>query len=697
MGDVAGKPLLRQDAPLDGAAVVRAEHPAAGVMYLYAEQSTHAHVRTGTPQQNACAFVELLFTENETNLARLFGGENHSPYTKDAFHRYLIQGETAVVNPDLVGTKCAALYACEVAPGATVTLRLRLTNVVEERPFTPFEDIFEQRQAEADAFYAAVQAPGLNAAEKLVQRQAFAGMLWSKQLYYYDIPQWLSGDPAGPPPPASREYGRNKDWGHLTAFDVFSMPDKWEYPWFAAWDLAFHCLPLALVDPDFAKRQIVLMTREWYMNRNGQLPAYEWAFGDVNPPVHIWAAWRVYQIDARQSGTPDRSFLEGVFHKMLLNFTWWVNRKDADDRNVFQGGFLGLDNISLFDRSAILPTGGHIDQADGTAWMASFCLTMMRIALELAQENPVYQDLATKFLEHFLAIAHAMSQSFGGRGLWDEGDGFFYDVLHLPDGSFSPLKVRSLVGLIPLLAVEVLDADMLDKMPDFQRRLRWFVRNRPHLSGNLVCSLDEESGEERRILGIVTPERLARVLTTMLAEDEFLSPFGLRSLSKAHETPYHIRVGAETFSIRYHPAESQSGLFGGNSNWRGPVWFPINYLLIEALRKHHHYYGDEFQMEYPTGSGTFLNLAEIARLLSRRLVALFLPDDDGKRPFWENQSSFSPELLLFHEYFDGDTGAGLGASHQTGWTGLVATLLDGGRPASPDAEATGYRTTPFQG
>jgi hypothetical protein len=439
-------------------------------------------------------------------------------------------------------------------------------------------------------------------------------------------------------------------------------------------------LPLAQLDPDFAKRQLILMTREWYMHPNGQLPAYEWAFGDVNPPVHGWAAWRVYQMDAAQNGRADRPFLEAIFHKLLLNFTWWVNRKDEDGNNVFQGGFLGLDNISLFDRSAALPTGGHIDQSDGTAWMGFFSLTMLRIALELARDNPVYQDLATKFFEHFLAIATALSQGFGGQGLWNEEDGFYYDVLHLPDGSLHPLKVRSLVGLMPLIAVEVFDAELLAQMPDFQRRMAWFLQNRPHLSGNIVCRQDSASGQEWHIMGIVTPERLQRILRIMLDENEFLSPYGIRSLSKAHQTPYQVQVNGSSFQIAYEPGESQSGVFGGNSNWRGPIWFPINFLLIEALNKHHLYYGDTLKVEFPTGSGRWLNLGEVAQELAQRLSALFLRNREGKRPFAAHIPPFQQDphwddLLFFHEYFHGDSGAGLGASHQTGWTGLVATLL----------------------
>jgi hypothetical protein len=514
-----------------------------------------------------------------------------------------------------------------------------------------------------------------------VQRQAFAGMLWSKQMYYYDIEQWLSGDPDTQPALTFRRRGRNYDWAHLHNFDVISMPDKWEYPWYATWDLAFHCIPLALVDPQFAKRQLELMTREWYMHPSGQLPAYEWAFGDVNPPVHAWATWRVYKIDAKQQGCPDRDFLEGVFHKLLLNFTWWVNRKDADDNNVFQGGFLGLDNISVFDRSAALPTGGHIDQADGTSWMAAYCLVMLKIALELARENPVYQDTATKFFEHFLRIAHAMADC-GGRGhsLWDEDDGFFYDALHLSDDRIISLKVRSLVGLLPLFAVDTIEPDVLASMPDFERRMRWFVDNRPHLAGN-VAAIDVPGAGQRRLVSLLTRERLVRVLSRLLDRDEFLSDYGVRSVSRHHQDhPYTFYVDGQAHTVNYQPAESESGLFGGNSNWRGPIWFPINYLIIESLQKYHHYYGDTLKVECPTGSGQEMTLDEVATELSRRLIRLFLCDENGQRPIYVGQPRFQTDshwhdLILFYEYFHGENGAGLGASHQTGWTGLVAKLI----------------------
>jgi hypothetical protein len=661
MHDVHGKPVMRR---LGGAAVVEAHHPAAGTYYLYADNSP-----------------DFIFTENETNRSRLYNLHNNTPYVKDSFHRYFVNRDSRAVNPDGQGTKAAAVYNRHVAPGESVTVRLRLSNSAHAAPFQNFDSIFDLRKTEADAFYNAVQNPHLSDDERRVQRQALAGMLWSKQLYYYDIEQWLKGDPGTPPPPANRMEGRNSQWDHLNNFDIISMPDKWEYPWYAGWDLAFHCLPLVLVDGDFAKRQLELLTREWYMHPNGQLPAYEWSFSDANPPVHAWATWRTYKIDAKQTGTADRSFLEGIYHKLLLNFTWWVNRKDVEGNDVFQGGFLGLDNISVFDRSSSLPTGGHIDQSDGTAWMGFYSLEMMKMALELAREDPIYQDVATKFFEHFLRIARAMSEmSRRGYSLWDEEDGFFYDLLHLPDDRVVPLKVRSLVGLMPLLAVETIEPDMLEAMPVFNRRLNWFVSNRPHLSGNMA-SIEVPGLGKRRLVSIVTRERLVRVLRYMLDEDEFLSEYGIRSVSRYHQAhPYTFRIDGAAFSLSYQPAESESGLFGGNSNWRGPVWFPINYLLIEALQRFHHYYGDDLQVEFPTGSGHMMNLWDVAAELSRRLMRLFLRDHDGRRPIYGGLQPFQTDphwrdLILFNEYFHGDNGAGLGASHQTGWTGLVAKLI----------------------
>ncbi len=668
MNDVAGKPSLSMGDGPAGVSIVEANHPAAGAFALYAG---------GAP--------EILFTENETNQERLFGSADDSAagsvYVKDAFHRYVVDGEAGAINPAREGTKAAAWYRQSIDSRSTVVFRLRLSSQVLQEPFRAFEAIVDQRRQEADEFYATIQPPELDDDARLVQRQSFAGLLWSKQLYYYDIPQWLKGDPGQPPPPSVRRYGRNAGWTHLNNFDIISMPDKWEYPWYAAWDLAFHTLPLALLDPDFAKRQLTLMTREWYMHPNGQLPAYEWAFGDVNPPVHAWSTWRVYQIDAHHNGTPDRVFLERIFHKLLLNFTWWVNRKDADGNNIFQGGFLGLDNIGVFDRSAALPVDGHLDQADGTAWMAFYCLAMLQISLELAKENPVYQDMATKFFEHFLRVAHAMTEAGRlGEGLWDEEDGFFYDVLHTSDDRTIPLKVRSLVGLLPLFAVVVLEPTVLDQMNDFDRRLHWFVENRPELSGNMA-SVDLPGVGQRRLLAILTPERLVRILQRMLDEDEFLSPYGIRSLSKHHqEHPYTFRLGAESYVVDYQPAESRTWLFGGNSNWRGPIWFPINYLIVESLRTFHRYYGDELKVECPSGSGQMMTLAQVAEMLSGRLQQIFRRDSAGHRPVYGRQGAFKEDIhcrdhLLFYEYFHADNGAGLGASHQTGWTALVSNLI----------------------
>jgi hypothetical protein len=522
---------------------------------------------------------------------------------------------------------------------------------------------------------------GLSADAQSVMRQGFAGMLWSKQFYHYVVKEWLQGDAGNPPPPEERRRGRNHNWTHLHNADVISMPDKWEYPWYAAWDLAFHCIPLALVDSDFAKEQLMLMLREWYMHPNGQIPAYEWALGDVNPPVHAWAAWRVYKIEKKRQGKGDRAFLQRVFHKLMLNFTWWVNRKDAEGRNIFQGGFLGLDNIGLFDRSAPLPTGGYIEQSDGTSWMAMYTLNMLTIALELAKEDPCFEDIASKFWEHFIRIAHAMShRGEDTMGLWNEEDGFFYDVLRLPDGSQLPMKTRSMVGLIPLFAVQTLEPDVLDRLPDFKRRLEWFIDNRPELTKDLATMRTEGMGE-RRLLSIAGQEQLRRILKYVLDEREFLSPYGIRALSKRHgEQPFCLAVHGSNHCISYDPGESTTGLFGGNSNWRGPIWFPLNYLLIESLQKFHHYLGDGFKVEFPTGSGEMKSLWEVAEELSRRMTSIFLRDENGRRPLFGNMEKFQTDpdwqdLLLFHEYFHGDSGAGVGANHQTGWTGLVIKLM----------------------
>ncbi len=624
---------------------------------------------------------QLLFTENETNTGRLWNG-NTEGFFKDGFHERVVGNNVRAVNAARNGTKAAFWHRVSIAPGGEALLRVRLSHRVLARPFGDFDAILQTRRREADEFYAQLQRGIESDDARNVQRQAFAGLIWSKQFYHYDVPLWLKGDAGHPPPPPQRARGRNADWAHLNNADVLSMPDKWEYPWYAAWDLAFHCIPFALIDVEFAKQQLLLLTREWYMHGNGQMPAYEWAFGDVNPPVHAWATWRVYQIDRKQrAGRGDREFLERVFHKLMLNFTWWVNRKDTEGRNVFQGGFLGLDNIGVFDRSATLPTGGHLDQSDGTSWMAMYALNLMRIALELAQDNHVYEDIATKFFEHFLQIAHAMSSMYSeGVGLWDDEDKFFYDVLHLPNGSKVPLKVRSMVGLIPLFAVETLEPEMLDRLPQFRSRLEWYLSYRPELA-NLVSHWQEPGRGHRRLLSLLRGHRMKRLLSRMLDETEFLSDYGVRALSRVHlQQPYLFRVDGAEMSVRYAPAESESNLFGGNSNWRGPIWFPVNFLIIESLQKFHHYYGDTFKVECPTGSGRYLSLEQVAEELSRRLSRIFLRDQAGNRPVLNvhpplQQLSHFRDYIPFYEYFDGDTGRGVGASHQTGWTALVAKLL----------------------
>lgn len=625
--------------------------------------------------------AEFLFTDNETNTQRLYGSAN-AGYVKDAFHERVVNANAAAVSPALNGTKAAAWYQLDIPAGGSVQVRTRLAKQMHAHAFADFDAIFAARLREADEFYEEIQRDLADADRRLVQRQAFAGMIWSKQFFYFDVPEWLNGDETQIAPPAARRRGRNWEWAHLNNADVISMPDKWEYPWYAAWDLAFHAIPLALIDPQFAKEQLVLLTREWYMHPNGQIPAYEWAFGDVNPPVHAWASWRVFQIDRKQRGDDgDLKFLERAFHKLLLNFTWWVNRKDAEGRNVFQGGFLGLDNIGVFDRSATLPTGGHIDQADGTSWMAMYALNLMRIALELAQHNNVYEDVATKFLEHFLHIAQAMNNiGEGGIGLWDEHDKFFYDVLHTPDGRTTPLKVRSMVGLIPLFAVETLEPELLARVPEFAARLEWFLSYRPDLA-QLVSHWDQPGRGKRRLLSLLRGHRMKRLLARMLDENEFLSDFGVRAISKVHERePYVFTVDGADLTVRYLPAESDSGLFGGNSNWRGPIWFPVNYLIIESLQKFHHYYGDDFRIECPTGSGRLRTIEQIADEIAGRLERLFLKDEHGLRPALsqypqlQNDPHFR-DYVLFHEYFHGDNGRGVGAAHQTGWTGLVAKLL----------------------
>jgi Glycosyl hydrolase family 63 C-terminal domain len=641
---------------------------------------------------------ELLFTENETNTKRLFGVDNSHPCVKDGINDYIVHGAKDAVSPEGKGTKAAGHFRTELSGGESVTLRLRLTNIdFSGEAFDDFDGIFSAREREADEFYATVIPQELSSDAQNVMRQGFAGMLWSKQFYHYVTKPWLEGDPGNPPPPPERSKGRNKDWPHLFNADVISMPDKWEYPWYAAWDLAFHCVPLALIDSDFAKEQLVLLLREWYMHPNGQLPAYEWAFSDVNPPVHAWASWRVYKIEKKRTGKGDRVFLRRVFQKLLLNFTWWVNRKDAEGMNIFQGGFLGLDNIGVFDRSAPLPTGGYIEQSDGTSWMAMYTLNLLAMALELASEDPAYEDVASKFWEHFIYIANAMNHRGNDRlGLWDEIDGFFYDVLRSPDGGKQPLRVRSMVGLIPLFAVETLEPELLDRLPDFKRRLEWFIDNRRDLVSNVACMRTRGMGK-RRLLSIVNRDQLRRVLQVMLDEQEFLSPYGIRALSQYHrDHPYILDVNGTTYRVDYEPAESSTGLFGGNSNWRGPIWFPVNYLLIESLQKFDHYLGDDFKVEFPTGSGRMLTVWDVAAELSRRLSSIVLRNEQNRRPVYEGVTKFQTDvhwrdLILFHEYFHGDTGRGLGANHQTGWTGLILKLLQqSGEAREKKAEEASY-------
>jgi hypothetical protein len=645
------------------------------------------HHRLGTYRLHFDRPVELLFTDNETNAERLFGAASASPYVKDAFHRRVIEGHRDAVNPGATGSKSCGWYRLMLAGGVTERVRLRLRVDAAERPDPfgrGFDQLLSERRAEADEFHLELGGPGLNDDERLVLRQAVAGMLWSKQFYDYDVHKWLIGDPKQPPPPVERWNGRNHQWTHLNNADILSMPDTWEYPWYASWDLAFHMIVFAMFDADFAKEQLLTLLREWYMHPNGQVPAYEWAFGDVNPPVHAWAALRVYQIERKRTGKGDTDFLERAFHKLLINFTWWVNRKDAEGRNLFQGGFLGLDNIGAFDRSAALPGNGVLDQSDGTSWMAVYSLNMLAIALELARQDATYEDVATKFLEHFFYIAHAMNDRPAARGddgvdLWDDEDGFYYDVLQVR-GEHHVMRIRSMVGLLPLLAVETLEPALLMKLSGFRERLEWFLSHRPDLVAN-VAPVTRPGREGRFLLAIVTPDRLRDLLRRMLDEAEFLSPYGIRSVSRYHlEHPFRISIDGTTYEENYQPAESRTELFGGNSNWRGPVWFPLNYLLIEALQKWDWYYGQDLTVPFPAPKGEALPLGDVARELSRRMIRLFLRDNEGRRPVFGLYERFQQDPhfrdhILFYEYFHGDTGAGLGASHQTGWTGLVAKLI----------------------
>jgi hypothetical protein len=663
----APRPRLAAEAGRPGWAAARAEHPTLGVYRLYAP---------GAP--------DLLFTENETNRQRLFNLENPGRFVKDAFHEHLVNRRSGAVNPAREGTKMAVHHPLTLGPGESAVIRLRLAAREPDGPplAEQFEEMLTRRRREADAFYASVIPARLDPEARLVMRQALAGLLWSKQWYHYDVARWLEGDPTQPAPPPERRAGRNRGWRHLYNEDVVSVPDKWEYPWYASWDLGFHAVALALVDPDDAKDQLILFLREWYMHPDGQTPAYEWALGDVNPPVLPWAALRVHEIEkAARGGAGDLAFLKRVFHKFLLTFTWWVNRKDPGSKNVFEGGFLGLDNIGVFDRSAPLPTGGTMEQSDGTAWMGMFCLTMLNIAATLALDDPAYEDIASKFFEHFVYISHAMNDMAGeGIALWDAEDGFFYDVILLPDRRTVPVRVRSMVGLVPLIAVTTLEPAVMRRLPRFARRMAWFLDNRPSLREQ-VTRHETPDGQVRWLLSLVSGVRLERILARMLDEEEFLSPFGIRSLSAAHRgRPFALTLDGHTYSVDYEPAESTTGLFGGNSNWRGPVWFPLNFLLIRALQHFDTFYGDRFQVECPAGTGRLMPLGEVARELSSRLIRLFLPGPEGHRPAHGRADRFHVDprwrdLILFYEYFDGDTGAGLGASHQTGWTALVAKLL----------------------
>jgi hypothetical protein len=684
-----GKPALRQKS--DGS--IEAEHASLG-RYTFAAGAAGEGPDGEHPV--------LLFTENETNVARLFGGANESPFVKDAFHEYVIHGRHDAVNPEGVGTKAAALYRLSIPAGRQVTVKLRLS-AGDVSLGASFDRIFDERMREAEAFYESRLPKALSSDERSAVRQGYAGLLWSKQFYHYIIRHWIEGDPAQPAPPDGRKSGRNHDWPHLYNRDVISMPDKWEYPWYAAWDLAFHMIPFAKVDPDFAKSQLVLFLREWYMHPNGQLPAYEFAFSDVNPPVHAWAAWRVYKMTGER-GKRDRVFLARTFHKLLLNFTWWVNRKDARGKNLFSGGFLGLDNIGVFDRSQALPTGGELEQADGTAWMAFYATTLLSMALELAKEDPSYEDVASKFFEHFMAIVEAMNH-LGGTGLWDEEDGFYYDQLRV-DGKNVPLRTRSMVGIIPLFACEILEQDVVRKLSGFSKRTEWYLENRTDLTEHIACmhSRGASTEHDHRLLALPSRERLVRVLRYVLDENEFLSPYGIRSLSRHHrERPYEFRAGEQVYRVDYTPGESTTGLFGGNSNWRGPIWFPLNYLLVEALERYHHFYGDTLKVECPTGSGRYMNLKEVAMTIASRLAKIFLPDESGRRPVHGGSSLYQDphfeDLVLFYEYFHGETGRGVGASHQTGWTALAVKLMedlakerDGGNARPVSFAETGARS-----
>ncbi len=659
------KPSIRQS----GDDSLTLEHESLGAFQLRVNEASDGSV------------PEFLFTENETNTQALYGTDNYTPYVKDGIGRWLVNGEKDAVNPEKRGTIAAAHFVLEIPAEESVTTDLRLfaEDEAPKRVFgRAFDRVFEERLSEADAFYGSISPDGLSEEERLVERQAYAGLLWSKQFYHYSVHDWLRGDRDIAIPPAERKKGRNANWRHLFNRDVISMPDKWEYPWYAAWDLAFHMIPFARIDPDFAKKQLTLFLREWYMHPNGQIPAYEWALGDVNPPVHAWACLQVYRICA-DNGKGDLPFLKKAFHKLMLNFTWWVNRKDPDGNNLFAGGFLGLDNIGLFDRSKPMPKGHSLQQADGTAWMAFYCSSMLAIALEIARHDSDYEDVASKFFEHFMSIADAMN-TLGESGLWDDEEGFYYDQIRYPNGNSQHIQVRSLVGLMPLIAAEMLDADLLEAMPGFKKRMTWYLDHRKDLAPQITRESCPD-GKDRILLAIPTRERLERLLEYLFSEDEFLSPFGIRSLSKHYESnPYSLHLDGETFDVKYTPGDSDSWLFGGNSNWRGPVWFPIAHLIIEALQGYHRFYGDSLTAEFPTGSGNWLTMDACAAELRRRMGRLFLPDEHGRRPCHGDEKRYAEDphfqnLPLFYEFFHGDNGKGLGASHQTGWTALVAEMM----------------------
>jgi len=692
--DAADRPALQQSTGKPGWNVVKAAHPLMGERHLFCEGD-----------------VPLLFTENETNTQRIFGVPNRTPYVKDSINNYIVHGQAGAVNPQKKGTKVAAHYRLTVDAGQSQVVRLRLsevapatdgpTNSKAMNPFAPFDSTLQTRRREADEFYATVIPASLNADQANVMRQALAGMMWSKQFYHYDVDKWLEERGSDPFKPSRKAAPRNEHWHHMYNGDVISMPDKWEYPWYAAWDLAFHVLALTLVDPDFGKQQLKLMLRERYMHPNGQIPAYEWNFGDVNPPVHAWSTIFTYRLDKGIKGEGDREWLKSNFQKLLLNFTWWVNRKDRSGRNVFEGGFLGLDNIGVFDRSAPLPTGGYLEQADGTAWMAIFCQNMLEIAVELAMTDPDYGDMALKFSEHFLWIASAMGHMGGDTGMWDEEDGFYYDVLRLPSGQAQRLKVRSMVGLLPLCAATTFEGELIKKYPELRERLQRFLAARPEVTAAIHDPM-KVGGTGRRLAAILDDTKLGRVLAKMLDEKEFLSEFGIRSLSRYHaDHPYVIQAGGQEYRVSYLPAESDTGMFGGNSNWRGPIWMPVNILIVRALLQYYSYYGNNFTVECPTGSGRRMNLYQVAEEISRRLANIFLKDKDGRRPVHGGTRKFQEDphwrdCLQFFEYFHGDNGAGLGANHQTGWTGVIARAMHLFATMNPEVVLAGGKKSYFE-